>query len=197
MAIKLDLEKAHDFLQWDYIKLCLLQFGFAPQWTNLIMECITYVNFSLLLNGQPQCPFKPSWGIRQGDPLSPYIFIICMEPLIRHLNQLCSKSKSQVGLLSSPCDFRISNLTFADDCLIFSKASHVAARNLVNVLDAFSKVSGQHINYHKSTLYFSTNVPRNSRAHLSQVLGIRHKTTIGRYLGIQNVIFWKDSQWRN
>lgn len=71
MAIKLDLEKAYDFLNWDYIKQCLAHFGFDCKWIDLIMECITSVNFSLKINGRMQPPFIPRRGIRQGDPLSP------------------------------------------------------------------------------------------------------------------------------
>lgn len=193
MAIKLDLEKAYDFLHWDYIKHCLAQFGFANNWIDLIMECITSVQFSLLINGKPQPPFKPLRGLRQGDPLSPYIFILCMEPLIRKLNMLASNTRNQVGILSSPCGIRVSNLMFADDCLIFSKANTTAARHILKTLDSFSKASGEQINYHKSTIYFSNNVPNACRFNLSCILSIQHKATIGKYLGIHNVVFWKDS----
>lgn len=70
-------------------------------------------------------------SIRQGDPLSPYIFILCMKPLIRCLNNLSFKSKNHVGILSSPHGYRISNLMLSDDCLIVSKASPKATRNIL------------------------------------------------------------------
>lgn len=81
-----------------------------------------------------------------------------MEPLIRHFNNLNANPRSQVGILSSPHGLRISNLDFADDCLIFAKATSFAARNIKRILDSFSHSSGQRINFHKSTCYFSTNV---------------------------------------
>lgn len=101
MALKLDLEKAFNLLNWHFIRSCLTKFGFDHHWINLIMECISSVSFFLILNGKPEGFFFPSRGIRQGDPLSPYIFILCMEPLIRHLNEASMRSKNHVGILSS------------------------------------------------------------------------------------------------
>lgn len=143
MAIKLDLEKAYDLLDWRFIRGCLTQFGFSNAWCDRIMNCVSSTSFSLLINGSPYGHFRASKGIRQGDPLSPYIFILCMEPFIRNLNCLARNPKSNVGLLSSPRGDRISNLVFADDCLIFARATTVAAKNINTVLDIFSKVSGQ------------------------------------------------------
>lgn len=122
----------------------------------------------------------------------PYIFILCMEPFIRHFNNLAKNPKSNVGLLSSPRGDRISNLVFADDCLIFARATIVATRNVNLLLENFSKVSGQKINFHKSTVYFSGNVHSQGRAALSNLMQIQHKTILGRNLGIHNIIFWKN-----
>lgn len=159
MAIKLDLEKAYDFLHWNYIKHCLAQFGFDSFWIDLIMECISSVNFSLIINGRVQPPFKPMCGLRHGDLLSPYIFILCMETHIRKLNLLASNTRNQIGIFSSPHGVPVSNLMFADDCLIFNKTNSTAARHNLRTLDGFSIASSEQINYHKSTMYFSNNVP--------------------------------------
>ena len=122
MALKIDLEKAYDFMNWDYIRICLSKFGFNSHWIDLIMSCISSVSFSILVNGKPLNSFTPSRGLRQGVPLSPYIFILCLEPLIRRLNliSLKSKCKNQIGIIPAAKCNRISNPFFADDCLLFS-----------------------------------------------------------------------------
>ncbi|XP_062021441.1 uncharacterized protein LOC133738016 [Rosa rugosa] len=192
MAVKLDLEKAYDFLDWNYICCVLSKFGFSSKWIDLIMECVSSVSFSILINGKAKGHFKPSRGLRQGDPISPYIFILCTEPLIRSLNAASTTSKHHVGLLSSPNGVRVSNLLFADDCLIFGRGSPKAARNITRILSRFAACSGQHINSDKSSVYFSSNLNASTKLHIANILGIQHRTTIGKYLGVHNIIFWKD-----
>ena len=81
MAIKIDLEKAFNRLEWGFIRQTLIYFKFPPDWISLIMSCISSSNLLILLNGDRLDPFHPSRGIRQGDPFSPNIFILCMEYL--------------------------------------------------------------------------------------------------------------------
>ena len=81
MVVKIDLEKAYDRLEWCFIRKVLTCFGFHPNIIKLIMSCISSSSTSLLFNGKKLSPFAPSRGIRQGDPLSPFIFLLCMEYL--------------------------------------------------------------------------------------------------------------------
>jgi hypothetical protein len=83
---KLDLEKAFDNVNWDFLHNCLLDFEFPGATVKLIMHCVTSPTFSLLWNGNKLPPFKSSHGLRQGDPLSPYLFILCMEKLSIAIN---------------------------------------------------------------------------------------------------------------
>ncbi|XP_075645403.1 uncharacterized protein LOC142616429 [Castanea sativa] len=81
MAVKLDMSKAYDRVEWIFLEKILLKLGFQNSWVSLIMECITTVTYSIMVNGEPQGMITPTRGIRQGDPLSPYIFLFCVEGL--------------------------------------------------------------------------------------------------------------------
>ena len=89
MAIKLDLEKAYDCLEWSFIKDTLNLYKFPSRLISLIMSCLSSSSISILVNGRALEPFYPSRGIRQGDPLSPYLFILCMEVLRALIEEKC------------------------------------------------------------------------------------------------------------
>lgn len=77
VAIKLDISKAYNRVEWKYLDSAMQALGFNAKWRKLIMDCITTVNYLVLVNGQPSTTFRPTWGLRQGDLLSPYFFLIC------------------------------------------------------------------------------------------------------------------------
>ena len=83
MILKIDLSKAFDKLSWTYIQKMLSAYGFSPPWVRWVMSLVSSTLFSILINGIPSQPFSPSQGIRQGDPLSPFLFVLMAEGLGR------------------------------------------------------------------------------------------------------------------
>ena len=93
MVIKVDLEKAYDRLEWSFIKMVLEHFGFPEMLIKLIMCCVSTTTTSILFNGSKLDSFQPSRGIRQGDPISPYLFLLCMEFLRAHITSMCEDKR--------------------------------------------------------------------------------------------------------
>ncbi|XP_056855386.1 uncharacterized protein LOC108844869 [Raphanus sativus] len=143
MAVKTDMSKAYDRLEWGFIEANLSHMGFAERWINWVMSCIKTVSYSFLINGSPQGIVIPSRGIRQGDPLSPYIFILCTQVL----SSLCDHAMED-GSLSG---VRVSR---------HSPASNPATvSTLAAILTQYETLSGQKINFAKSTITFSARTP--------------------------------------
>ena len=141
MAIKVDLEKAHDKIKWSFIREVLINANFPQNVISLIMSCVSSVSTSILFNGGNMEPILPSRGIRQGDPLSPYLFILCMEALGYFIEEKC-KSKSWIPVKSSNNGVAVSHLFFADVLVLFAKEDHVNCSTIRDVLDDFCARSG-------------------------------------------------------
>lgn len=136
-----------------------------------------------MLNAYPYKSYRPTRGLRQGDPLSPYTFIICMETFSRYL--LHAESNNLIhGLKVCKDAPSISHLLFADDCLIFAKASHSKAANLLSLIKDFSLASGQVINLQKSGCFFSSNVHSAQAVSLINDLKVKKIVLNEKYLGI-------------
>ena len=120
MVCKLDMEKAYDSISWEFIYQVMGRMGFSSRWLSWIKWCISTASFLVLVNGSPAGFFPSSKGLRQGDPLSPYLFVIGMEALSCLINRVVegndlSGSRIAVGRGE---DLVISHLLYADDTLI-------------------------------------------------------------------------------
>ena len=183
VALKLDMEKAYDRIEWDFLLNSLNQLGFHDNWIQWIKECISTVSYSLIINNEPHGFFKPSRGLRQGDPLSPYLFTLCMDVLARRLYDLSLNPKSGLGIKIAPAAIRLPCLLFADDSLLFCKATSQACKTLKAVLDLFCTQSGQLVNFHKSRIMFSNNTRNNDKQVVGGIFNIPHSSSLGHYLG--------------
>jgi hypothetical protein len=116
------MSKAYDRLEWDFVEGVLRKLGFTNRWIVLLMSCIRTVTYSILINRQPQGHVISSRGIRQGDTISPYLFILCAEVLSSLLQQ-----SAREGIISgvpiSRGGTKIHHLLFADDSLLFCRAN--------------------------------------------------------------------------
>ena len=156
LALKFDVNKAYDRVEWDFLKGMMIKLGFLEVWVDRVTKCVSTPSFSVRINGKAYGNIKPSRGIHQGDPLSPYLFLICAEGFTSLLAKakLDGRLHGVVACRNAP---RITNLLFADDSLIFCQANsemHVVSDTLQLYVDA----SGQCINLQKSSTYFSSNV---------------------------------------
>lgn len=157
--------------------------GFDERWIRLIMSCITSVSYSVLINGSPESYILPQRGIRQGDPLSPYLFILCAEVLSHMMNQAMT-DRSLLGIKIANQAPPVNHLLFADDSLFFSLANRKAALKLKKIFKLYEDVSGQSINLSKSSILFGSKVKAHVKTQMRNILGIHNEGGIGKYLGL-------------
>ena len=118
MAVKLDMSKAYDRVEWDYLRAIMLKLGFHVRWVDLVMVCVTTASYSVMVNGEAKGYIKPTRGLRQGDPLSPYLFLLCAEGLSALLRK-AEQDRFIRGVAICRGGPRVSHLFFADNSIIF------------------------------------------------------------------------------
>lgn len=171
-GLKVDISKAYDRLEWDFIEVMLERFKFPVTWIERVMKCVKTVSYSFIRNGEVFGEVVPHRGVRQGDPISPYLYILCAEGLSGMI-----RKHEECGLLHG-CRIAknapsISHLLFADDCYFFLRATKAEARTLINLLQRYEALSGQVINYNKSEIIFSPNTAEADRVEVCSSLAVQ------------------------
>ncbi|OMO71257.1 reverse transcriptase [Corchorus capsularis] len=185
VAVKIDMSKAYDRVEWGFLKVILMKMGMNPHWCNMISECVSTVSYTIVINGKTSRGIFPSRGLRQGDPLSPYLFLLVIDSLSRMI-QAGNDSKHIAGIKVSRSCPELSHLLFTDDSLFFLQANSENCSRFLHILQEFADATGQIINLEKSSLIFSANAPVDLRAEISQRLQIQEAANPGIYLGFQS-----------
>ncbi|GJV66022.1 putative reverse transcriptase domain, reverse transcriptase zinc-binding domain protein [Tanacetum coccineum] len=181
-AFKVDIQKAYDTVDWVFLRSILVGFGFHEKMVTWIMECVTTTSYSICVNGSLHGHFKGSRGLRQGDPLSPYLFTMVMEILTLMI---------QRRVLASDCftyhrycsNLELVNLCFADDLFLFTYGDVASASVIMEALDEFKDASGLIPSIPKSTAYFC-NVLNHTKLSILQVLPFEEGKLPVKYLGV-------------
>ncbi|KAI3784929.1 hypothetical protein L1987_44037 [Smallanthus sonchifolius] len=183
MIFKVDIEKAFDSLNWGFLDSVMAQMNFPEKWRGWIMACVTSARSSVLVNGSPTAEFPCYRGLRQGDPLSPFLFIIAMEALSCFMRRAESLGVYQ-GIKCTPTGPLLSHFLYADDMVFLGSWSVMNAKNLCRILRCFNLASGLKVNLAKCQLF---SVGADSRG-MEQIAGILH-CSIGSfpftYLGLK------------
>ncbi|GAU20544.1 hypothetical protein TSUD_131020 [Trifolium subterraneum] len=167
----------------DYLDEVMLKMNFPNLWRGWIMECVTTATASVLVNGSPTDEFNFERGLRQGDPLSPFLFILAAEGLNVMMSAMISSNLFSPYAIGPRQEVKISHLQFADDTLLVGNKSWANVRALKVTLLLFEAISGLKVNFHKSML-FGVNVNATWLHEAVVVLGCRHGQLPFLYLGL-------------
>ena len=182
-ALKIDMMKAHDRVEWSYLRGCLSCLGFAESWINSVMRCVTSTRYAVRVNGDLTEPVVPSRGIRQGDPISPYLFLLCTKGLSCLLKQQEDQGVLQ-GVKNGRLGPAISHLLFADDIIFFAKSDRRSVDALQHILNLYCGGSGQKINLDKSSIFFGNSCKEEIKNEVKQRLSVYNESLQESYLGM-------------
>ncbi|KAL0458617.1 UNVERIFIED_CONTAM: putative mitochondrial protein, partial [Sesamum latifolium] len=191
-ALKLDMSKAYDRIEWRFLERVLGKLGFHQSFISLIMLCVASVSFSFILNSRAFGHIQPHRGLRQEDPLSPYLFICCVEALGCLIQNAEDKNRFK-GIAVARNAPRISHLLLDDDSLIFGEATKESFQCIRDILRKYEKASGQFINLQKSSVVFSRNTEVHIQEELAQIIGVTVADRYEKYLGLPSCI-WRSKR---
>lgn len=187
MVLKLDMSKAYDRVEWNFLSEMLKQMGFVDQSIRLFMTCVRSARYQICHAGRNFGSIVPKRGIRQGDPFSFYLFLICMEGRSVLIKEY-EKRKLVSGIQVARGAPRLTHMFFADDTYIYCKAKENEADHVIDLLQIFERSSGQKINKEKSSIFFSRNTDQGVKEVICSMLQFKEADANTTYLGLPNTI---------
>ncbi|XP_021841161.2 uncharacterized protein [Spinacia oleracea] len=182
-AVKIDMSKAYDRIHWGFLLRVLKAYGFPSIWIQLIYQCISTVSYKVLINGKTSTAFRPKCGLRQGDSLSPYLFLFCMDILGRMLT-LGQDIKLFQGIKLARQAPKVTHLFFADDAMVFFRSNETSCASIGGILDRYCRISGQQLNLAKSFIKFSPNTSLPDQQLFKSILRMPQVVKFGNHLGV-------------
>ncbi|GLT59681.1 hypothetical protein SLA2020_324880 [Shorea laevis] len=182
LIFKADFEKAYDNVDWGFLDFMMDKLGFAMKWREWMRECVSIATVSVLINGSPTEEFNVGRGLRQGDPLSPFLFLMVAEAL-SGLMRKAEETGMLKGIQVGKGELRISHLQFADDTILISEASEENAWAMKCVMRCFELISGLKVNFDKSWLY-GMNVDSEYLGAMASIMNCSVGSIPFKYLGV-------------
>ncbi|XP_057791145.1 uncharacterized protein LOC131008275 [Salvia miltiorrhiza] len=183
MACKIDIRKAFDTLRWGFIFQVLRANGYHENFIHWISINFSSARLSILYNGRLTGYFACSRGVRQGDPLSPILFGIAEDVLSRLISS-CVDSRHLTPMSFSRSSNFPTHLLYADDVILFCRATIRNAKKILDILQYYGSISGQHCSQEKSNLFFSRNVNTDRRRAIHRIIGFSVGCLPMTYLGV-------------
>ena len=175
MAVNLDMSKAYDRIEWVYLEEMMRRMGFHERWISLIMMCLTTVGYSVLINGEAKGKINPTRGPRQGDPISLYLFLICAEGLSAMLKKEEREGQIKGVARGASC---LSHLLFADDNIVFCRASVEECDRLIKVLEEYEVIRGRSLTRRKPLSFLVKTLLERPKSMCNKDLGFKLSTTM-------------------
>ncbi|GKC69120.1 RNA-directed DNA polymerase, eukaryota, reverse transcriptase zinc-binding domain protein [Tanacetum coccineum] len=182
VAMKVDIQKANDTVNWKFLEAILREFGFHEKMVEWITQCITTASFSICVNGERFSYFKGGRGLRQGDPMSPYLFTLVMEVLTLIGKNKVDKNKEFKYHFGCK-NFKLTHVCFVDDLLMFCNGDVGSVNTLKEAIEDFRVVSGLMPNYNKSTIIFGS-MSSEDKLSILEAVPFKVKKLPVRYLGV-------------
>ncbi|XP_068483362.1 uncharacterized protein [Phaseolus vulgaris] len=179
---KVDYEKAYDSVSWDFLYYMLERLGFCVQWICWIKGCLESASVSVLVNGSPTREFIPRKGLRQGDPLAPFLFLIVAEGLTG-VSRMAEEKSLIDSLVVGKANVKVNMLQYVDDTLFFCEANTKSVFNIKAILLCFELASGLKVNFLKSRIG-GLGLSQSLLQHFAAILNCKVMVTPFVYLGL-------------